>query len=113
MEVNGMYVEPVRNTRSETTKSQAPSTGKVIRMVSKEGETESSVVKEVSGRTALDWINDVTMQQIKFQLKTSDSSIKEIADRFNFPNQSFFGKYVKKHLGVSPAKYRNQSVDED
>ena len=73
----------------------------------------SSVVKEVSGRTALDWINDITMSQIKYQLKTSDSSIKEIADSFNFPNQSFFGKYVKKHLGMSPAKYRNQSIDED
>ena len=25
-----------------------------------------------------------------------------------FENLSFFGKYVKKHLGVSPNNYRNQ-----
>lgn len=66
----------------------------------------SSVVKQVSGRTALDWINEYAIDQIKVQLKHSDKSIKEIADHFNFTNQSFFGKYVKKHLGTSPAKYR-------
>ena len=33
--------------------------------------------------------------------------MKEIAEMFDFPNQSFFGKYVKAHLGISPAKYRN------
>ena len=31
----------------------------------------------------------------------------EIAEEFNFPNQSFFGKYVKSYLGMSPARYRN------
>lgn len=71
----------------------------------------SSVVKQVSGRTALDWINEYAIQQIKIQLKHSDKSIKEIADMFNFSNQSFFGKYVKKHLGVSPARYRHMSEE--
>ena len=66
----------------------------------------SSVVKQVSGRTALEWIDEYAMEQIKIQLKHSDKSIKEIADNFNFSNQSFFGKYVKAHLGVSPARYR-------
>ena len=66
----------------------------------------SSVVKQVSGRTALDWINEYAVEQIKVQLKHSEKSIKEIADYFNFSNQSFFGKYVKAHLGMSPAKYR-------
>lgn len=67
----------------------------------------SSVIKQVSGRTALDWINEVTIEQIKQALKHSDKSIKEIAEQFNFPNQSFFGKYVKTHLGMSPARYRH------
>lgn len=71
----------------------------------------SSVVKQVSGRTALDWINEYAMDQIKVQLKHSDLSIKEIADRFNFANQSFFGKYVKAHVGTSPAKYRAMPDD--
>lgn len=67
----------------------------------------STIVKQVSGRTALDWINECAIEQIKHHLKHSDKSIKEIAEEFGFPNQSFFGKYVRAHLGVSPLRYRN------
>ena len=67
----------------------------------------SSVMKQSSGRTALDWINEYAMQHIKYELKHGNRSMKEIAEMFDFPNQSFFGKYVKAHLGISPAKYRN------
>lgn len=70
----------------------------------------SAVVKQSSGRTALDWINEYTMQHIKHELKHSNQSMKEIAEMFEFPNQSFFGKYVKAHLGMSPAKYRNSDT---
>lgn len=68
----------------------------------------SAVVKQVSGRTAMEWINEYAIEQIKQELKHSDKSIKEIADEFNFSNQSFFGKYVKAHLGMSPAQYRRE-----
>lgn len=33
-------------------------------------------------------------------------SIKQIADRMSFPDQSSFGKFFKKHSGQSPAAYR-------
>ena len=36
-------------------------------------------------------------------------SIKEIATEMNFDNLSFFGKYVKKHLGDSPNNYRKKN----
>ena len=39
------------------------------------------------------------IEHIKYRLKRSDKSIKEIAEEFNFPNQSFFGKYVKDAFG--------------
>ncbi len=67
----------------------------------------SYAVKLVSGRTAMSWINEHAIGQIKYQLRNSDKSIKEIAEIFEFPNISFFGKYVKRNLGVSPLKYRN------
>lgn len=69
----------------------------------------SSAIKEVSGRTPTEWINEYAIEQIKYQLKHSDKSVKEIAEMFNFPNQSFFGKYVKAHVGMSPARYRAYS----
>lgn len=67
----------------------------------------SKVIKQSSGRTPLELINENCIQHIKYRLKHSDRSIKEIAEEFNFPNQSFFGKYVKMHLGTSPVNYRN------
>lgn len=66
----------------------------------------SAAIKEVTGRTPTEWINDYAIEQIKYQLEYSDKSIKEIAEMFNFPNQSFFGRYVKLHLGMPPAHYR-------
>lgn len=72
----------------------------------------STVVKKVCGRGPLALINEHAVQQIKYALKNSDMSMKEIADRFNFVNPSFFGKFVKQHLGVSPLQYRNSETDE-
>lgn len=71
----------------------------------------SKVVKNTCGRTPLDLINESAIEHIKYRLKHSDKSIKEIAEEFNFPNQSFFGKYVKAHLGMPPARYR-EAIEE-
>ena len=39
-----------------------------------------------------------------------DLTIKEIATKLNFPTQSFFGKYFKQYVGVSPKEYRNKQI---
>ena len=44
--------------------------------------------------------------EMKQMLETSDMSIKEIAMTMNFPTQSFFGKYFKQYVGISPKDYR-------
>ncbi len=68
----------------------------------------SSVVKEISGRTAGDWIENYVIMEAKVLLKTTDMTIQEIAVYLNFANQSFFGKYFKHHTGVSPTSYRKK-----
>lgn len=68
----------------------------------------SFISKTVSGKTALEWIHEYTTKAIERYLKHSNLSIKEIADRLDFPNLSFFGKFTKSHLGVSPTEYRRQ-----
>lgn len=55
----------------------------------------SAAIKEVSGHTPTEWINEYAIEQIKYQLKHSEKSIKEIAEMFNFPNQSFFWQICK------------------
>lgn len=71
----------------------------------------SKVIKQACGRTPLELINESAITHIKYRLKHSDRSIKEIADEFNFPNQSFFGKYVKAYVGMSPVSYRNSEAE--
>lgn len=68
----------------------------------------SSVVKEISGRTASDWIENYVIMEAKVLLKTTDMTIQEIAVYLNFANQSFFGKYFKHHTSMSPTTYRKQ-----
>ena len=65
----------------------------------------------VSGKTALELIHQNTVEAIVRYLKHSNMSIKEISETLDFPNLSFFGKFTKTHLGVSPTEYRRmQSV---
>lgn len=67
----------------------------------------STVIQNVSGLTAKSIIDKHVVLEIKTLLKSTDLSIQEIASKLCFPDQSFFGRYFKKHTGVSPLKYRN------
>ena len=66
----------------------------------------SSTIKQVTGKSPIQIINEHAVKEIKHKLKYTDMSIKEIADYFDFPNPSFFGKYVKIHLGMTPLQCR-------
>lgn len=72
----------------------------------------SIVCKQHSGKTALQWIEEYTLADVDYYLRSTNRSIKEVANLLGFPNASFFGKYVKEHLGVSPMVYRNQKADQ-
>ena len=67
----------------------------------------SARVKEYSGRTAMEWIEDSVILEAKTMLKHTDLSIQEIAYKLNFPTQTFFGKYFKRITGMSPKQYKN------
>ena len=69
----------------------------------------SAVIKAKSGRTALQWIIDMIIVHAQRRLVDSKLSIKEIADELNFPDQSTFGRYFKKHCGLSPTAFRRQA----
>lgn len=62
----------------------------------------SSIVKEISGKTANQWIGEFVILEAKMLLRSTNLTVQEVSDRMNFPNQSFFGKYFKQHVGVSP-----------
>ena len=71
----------------------------------------SAAVKQASGKTALEWIHEYTLEAISHELRFSDRSIKEIAVDFGFSSLTTFGKFVKARLGLSPRAYRRQGND--
>ena len=66
----------------------------------------STVVKAVSGRTAGSWIDGYVLLAAKVMLRSSANTIQEVSVALNFPSQSFFGKFFKQHVGISPREYR-------
>jgi len=68
----------------------------------------SVICKKNSGKTANEWITEHVLEDIRYYLKQTDYSIKQICDMLGFPNTSFFGKYVKDHFGMTPVQMRQQ-----
>ncbi len=67
----------------------------------------SVLCKKHSGRTANEWITEHVLEDIRYYLKQTDYSIKQICSVMGFPNPSFFGRYVKDHFGMTPMELRN------
>ena len=67
----------------------------------------TAICKKHSGRTANEWITEHVLEDIRYYLKQTDLSMKQICDQLGFPNPSFFGKYVKDHFGMTPMEFRN------
>lgn len=67
----------------------------------------SAVVKESSGKTASDWIDQRVILEAKQLLRSTGMNVQEISAALNFANQSFFGKYFKHLTGMSPRDYRS------
>ena len=66
----------------------------------------STVCRTVSGKSPTEWISEYVVEDITHYLRSTDLTAKEIADELGFPNASFFGKYVREHLGMSPTQFR-------
>lgn len=70
----------------------------------------SGIVKSVSRRTPNEWIDQYVTLEIRVLLKNSSMNIKEMTEYLHFPNQSFFGKYFKEKVGMSPSEYRHSTL---
>ncbi|ADV45182.1 AraC family transcriptional regulator [Bacteroides helcogenes] len=66
-----------------------------------------SVVKQITGKTCMEIIASMVIMDAKSQLKLTGVSVQAISDSLNFADISFFGKYFKRYVGMSPLEYRN------
>lgn len=72
----------------------------------------TTVVKAVSGRPAMKWIEEYTVLNAKMLLRTTNMTVGQVSDALNFSTQSDFGKYFKHITGVSPRKFKSGSGPE-
>ena len=68
----------------------------------------STIVRNIAHRSAKELIDAAAVLEIKMLLQTTDLSVQEIAYRLRFPDQSYLGRYFRKHAGVSPTDFRSQ-----
>ena len=69
----------------------------------------SEICKERSGKSAGEWIADITVTELKHYLRNTTLPIREVARVMEFPNASFFCQYTKKHTGLTPNHFRKQN----
>lgn len=68
----------------------------------------STIVRMVTGNTAKAIIDHMVILEIKSLLQTTDLSVQEIAYRLSFPDQSYLGRFFRKHTGISPSHFRQK-----
>ena len=67
----------------------------------------SSVLKEITGKSANQIINEFIFNEAKAQLSSTLKPINEIATHLKFSDQYAFSHFFKKHQNMSPSEYRN------
>lgn len=67
----------------------------------------TETVKDVTGKSAGDWIDAAVAVEAQALLKNPGLTVQQVAHLLNFPDQSSFGKFFKKEVGVSPSDYRH------
>jgi len=58
--------------------------------------------------TASEWIQRNVKERIIILLQNKNLNISEIADEMDFSSRSFFTRYVKKVIGLTPKEYRER-----
>lgn len=63
-------------------------------------------IKSLTGKTAIQFINDILVDEAKLLLYRAGTSIQETAEELNFSDQAAFSKFFKKNTGLSPLEYK-------
>jgi len=67
----------------------------------------SSLITKYTGKSVQTWINYFSTLYAKYLLRSTSLTITQISDKLGFPNPSFFGRFIKQQLGITPGKYRD------
>lgn len=115
---------PIANVDKDNNKSYNGHMKRFIELLSKEHMRERSVeyyanklgitpkyltmiCRKYRGMTASQIIDHIVIHNAMRLLRQPDVSMQQVAQQLNFPSQSFFGKYFKQRVGISPSRYKN------
>lgn len=71
------------------------------------------VVRRSTGESVVRLIEMYTLPILTEHLRNPELSFTQIADLMNFATLSYFGRYVKKHLGVTPSQFRESGSNKN
>lgn len=67
----------------------------------------NKVVKTVTGKTALHVLNEIRLERAQqYLLSPNNLSISEIAYQLGFDDPSYFSRFFKKSVGISPGEWK-------
>ena len=66
----------------------------------------SRIVRQVTGRTVVDYINQMLLMEASWLLQATALPLADIAERLHFSDQSSFGRFFTRMKGVNPKRYR-------
>lgn len=69
----------------------------------------NTVIRQVSGQTVMEWVNQSIIIEAKILLKHDNLLIYQVADKLNFSNPSFFCKFFKRMTGKTPQEYQSEA----
>lgn len=69
----------------------------------------SDLLKQETGKTAIDLIHISLISEAKNLLRTEDQSIAEVAYQLGFENTSYFTRLFKKQTGMKPLEFKKMS----
>lgn len=71
----------------------------------------SDLLKQETGKTAMELIHIFLISEAKNILKGSDNNIAETAYSLGFDNLPYFSRLFKKEVGISPLQFRKQILN--
>ena len=66
----------------------------------------SRVVRQVIGRTVIDYVNQFLVMEASFLLRTTAMSIAQVSDRLHFSDPTSFTRFFTRMKGVNPRAFR-------
>ena len=71
----------------------------------------SDLLKQETGKTAIELIHIYLMTEAKHLLKSADQSVAEIAYSLGFENLPYFSRLFKKEVGFSPNQFKKHQLN--